>query len=272
MSVKGYKVFDENWKCRDMQYEVGKTYEINEKPILCERGFHFCLNIVDCFKYYTNNLTNKIAEVEALGDITEQESDCTKLATNKIIILREITKEKSYQIGNQGQLNTGNRNTGNSNTGYSNTGNSNTGDSNTGNSNTGDSNTGNWNTGNWNTCGYETGFLNTVQNEYIRIFNKKYKKTEWDKINKPCFFYFDLTEWISLNQMTVKEKNANPSYKTAEGYLKKYEYKDAFIKSFNNTNKQDVELLLQLPNFDYKIFEEISGISKKMIREKLKGE
>lgn len=36
------------------------------------------------------------------------------------------------------------------------------------------------------------------------------------------------------------------------------------------TTKDDVKLLLQLPNFDYDVFEEISGITKAMIMRKLK--
>ena len=38
--MKGYKVFNPDWTCRDMQYEVGKSYEMEEKPVICERGFH----------------------------------------------------------------------------------------------------------------------------------------------------------------------------------------------------------------------------------------
>ena len=27
MSIKGYKVFNPDWTCRDFQYEVGKTFK-----------------------------------------------------------------------------------------------------------------------------------------------------------------------------------------------------------------------------------------------------
>ena len=45
--MRGYKVFNPDWTCIDMQYEVGKTYEMEERPIICERGFHFCEKVVD---------------------------------------------------------------------------------------------------------------------------------------------------------------------------------------------------------------------------------
>ena len=78
-----------------------------------------------------------------------------------------------------------------------------------------------------------------------------------------------MTKWINESSMTKEEKNKNPDYKTSGGYLKKYEYKEAFIKSFEMATKEDTELLLRLPNFNYKIFEEISGITRKMINQKL---
>ena len=43
--MKGYKIFDADWKCRGFQYEVGKTYETKEKISLCNAGFHFCKKI-----------------------------------------------------------------------------------------------------------------------------------------------------------------------------------------------------------------------------------
>lgn len=90
--MKGYKVFNSDWTCIGFQYEVGKTYEMDEKPRICDKGFHFCKKLIDCFFYYPFDYTRtKIAEVEALGDIKGYNSDETsKCCTNKIRIIREI--------------------------------------------------------------------------------------------------------------------------------------------------------------------------------------
>lgn len=92
--MKGYKVFNSDWTCQDFQYEVGETYEIDEKPIICKRGFHFCQKLKDCFYYYPFHKDVKIAEVEALGDIRRHSvGTTTKRCTNKIKIIREIRFE-----------------------------------------------------------------------------------------------------------------------------------------------------------------------------------
>lgn len=97
MAMKGYKVFNSDWTCRGFQYEIGKTYEIDDYPILCERGFHFCTNPADCFKYYNIWDDVKIAEVEALGDIREDDRliENSKCCTNKIKIVRELSLENA---------------------------------------------------------------------------------------------------------------------------------------------------------------------------------
>ena len=48
------------------------------------------------------------------------------------------------------------------------------------------------------------------------------------------------------------------------------DYKKCFTESFNKATKDDVKLTLKIPFFNYKLFEEISGITKKMINDKLK--
>ena len=87
--MKGYKVFNPDWTCRKMQYEVGKTYEMDESPVLCERGFHFCTRAARCFDYYNFDPQNHVAEVEAMGCVVGDEAN--KMCTNKIRIVRELT-------------------------------------------------------------------------------------------------------------------------------------------------------------------------------------
>ena len=50
--MKAYKGFNLDMTCRDFKYEEGKTYEESE-AILCEKGFHACINPINCLRYYT---------------------------------------------------------------------------------------------------------------------------------------------------------------------------------------------------------------------------
>ena len=40
--IKGFKVFNSNWTCRNFQYKVGKTYKYYGDIGVCRAGFHFC--------------------------------------------------------------------------------------------------------------------------------------------------------------------------------------------------------------------------------------
>lgn len=100
--IKGYKVFNPDWTCRNFQYEVGKTFEDDVTPKRCSRGFHFCTKASDCFNYYSFNPENKVAEVLALG-MVDTESDDTKCCTNKIQIVREISWQELLTIVNTGK-------------------------------------------------------------------------------------------------------------------------------------------------------------------------
>ena len=86
--MKGYKGFDKNWKCRDMQYGVGKTYEEAEAR-LCNKGLHFCENPFDVFSYYSPENQSRYAVVEAENVTDEKDSD-TKRVAKKLTIKTEL--------------------------------------------------------------------------------------------------------------------------------------------------------------------------------------
>ena len=180
--VHGYKVFTSEWKCGTInhikQYSCPGKFEEDVMLKLCHSGMHFCENLGDCFKYYSFNPENKVAEVFAYGTVL---SDGVKSVTDKLEIVREIPWDEVLRLVNigkdctglcnTGNWNTGARNTGNCNTGHRNTGNCNTGHRNTGDRNTGARNTGNWNTGDWNKSNYNTGCFMSEEQK-VMMFNK----------------------------------------------------------------------------------------------------
>lgn len=99
----GYKLFTPEWtavlgkggKDHPYQYEIGKTYEESETPHVGHNGFHFCVNLVDCFAYYAIDCHNRIGLIEADGEIDIQNGVC---ATNKMIIVREIPWREAFKI------------------------------------------------------------------------------------------------------------------------------------------------------------------------------
>jgi len=166
----------------------------------------------------------------------------------------------NWNVGNRntGDWNVGNRNTGYLNTGDWNVGNRNTGNWNVGNWNVGNRNTGDWNAGNWNVGNRNTGYLNTTE-PTVRIFNKD-SGVKFNDISFPDFFYFETKEWIYGCDMTDKEKEDNPKWEVVDGYLKSYDYHEAWKRSWDNASEEDRAKLFDLPNFDAAIFKEISGI------------
>ena len=216
--MKGYKIFNEDWTCRHYKFEVGKEYIQQGDLEMCQNGFHFCGKLVDCFNYYSFNSKNKVAEIEAIGEIIEGEY---KFCTNKIRILKEISWYEMLDLINSGYDNTGSRNTGNDNTGNDNTGCSNTGCSNTGSSNTGNRNTGNSNTGNRN-----TGYYNTTN------FSSGCFCAEVPKI-----MMFDLPSDITLWEWhNSAGADMLPTVLTMEW--------------FNNLNKRERNAIKSIPNFN----------------------
>ena len=297
--MRGFKAFNNDLTCKGFQYEIGQTYEMKEEPKLCERGFHFCRTIAECYNYYSKSEYTRICEIEAFGEIDSKENS-DKLCTNKIKILSEVTTEcqkkgntTSSSTGycnagnrnagdwNTGDKNTGNRNAGDYNTGNRNTGNRNAGDCNTGNRNTGDYNTGDWNagdwnagnrntgdknTGDWNTGDYSTGVFCTDKNPTIKMFDKESNWTMQYWLNSNARYILNrcpmnTTIFVKKESMSEEEKQEHPEYETIGGYLKIVTVSNADKQAWwNDLKEKERQEVLNLPNFDKDVFFECTGI------------
>ena len=273
--VKGFKVFNPDWTCnpngKPFQYEVGGIYEEDVKPMVCDRGFHFCEKAADCFNYYQFNPENKVAEVIALGEV---DSDGTKSCTNKIQIVREIPWQELLEIVNTGKgctglCNSGNRNSGDWNSGDWNSGDWNSGDWNSGDWNSGNRNSGDWNSGNrnsgdWNKTNFSNGCFNTVEPK-IHLFNKPSEWTYRDWLNSEARYLLnqipgDVLEYIWLDDMTDEEKAAHPEAETTGGYLKVLDNSECAVIWWRGLSDHQKNIIAAIPNFDKAIFKEITGI------------
>ena len=291
--MKGYKVFNSDWTCRGFQFEVGKVFEEDVTPVCCDRGFHFCTKASDCFRYYSFDPNNKVAEVEALGDIDTQDDD-SKCCTNKIHIIREITWQEVLDLvnlgkactglcnsgnRNSGDWNSGNRNSGNWNSGNCNSGDCNSGNWNSGNRNSGDWNSGDWNSGNcnsgnwnsgnrnsgdWNKTCFSNGCFNT-ESPKIFLFNKPSDWTYQDWLNSDARYILmdcpsNVLSWIWEDDMTDEEKEQHPEYSVTGGFLKHIEKETGRQMWWDGLSDRKKTIVMNLPNFDKDIFKEITGI------------
>lgn len=239
--IKGFKVFNPDWTCMGFQYEVGQTYEEQVIPSVCDKGFHFCKQSKDCFNYYSFNPENKVAEVLAIGEISE---DGDKCCTNKIQIVREIPWGELLSLVNLGKGNAGLCNSGNRNSGNRNSGDCNSGD--------------------WNKASNVAGCFNTEQHKLI-FFDKTTDITfeQWRR-SDACYLLsqvdFRPTEWIYEEYMSDEEKAAHPDYKTTGGYLKVRDNKDYCIEWWNGLTDRHKNIIKSIPNFDADKFFAITGI------------
>ena len=162
---------------------------------------------------------------------------------------------------NAGNLNHGTRNSGNGNYGNLNAGSRNYGSRNTGNGNHGDCNIGDFNHSN-----YAFGCFNTEAPKFM-LFNKPTDWTYEDWIYSfACIILKTMptpTDWIELEDMTDAEKIENPNYDTTGGYLKildATELRSQRQAWWNDLSDKKQNTIKSIPNFDSKIFKEITGI------------
>ena len=93
--MKAYKGFNKDMKCGGFQFEEGKAYH-EDTAVLCDCGFHACLDPLDCFEYY-DPYDSVYHEVE-IDNVSEQSENDTKVVAKDIkigsrISIKDIVKE-----------------------------------------------------------------------------------------------------------------------------------------------------------------------------------
>jgi len=274
--MKGYKVFNSDWTCRGYQYEIGKTYEIAESPKCCKVGFHFCEKLIDCFNYYSFDPNNKVAEIEAIGEIDFDDTN-SKCCTNKIVILKELKWNEVLDMcnsgkGNSGHHNSGNYNSGNRNSGYHNSGNYNSGNYNSGYYNSGNCNSGNYNSGYYNSGHHNSGNCNSgycnTNSPKVRMFNHE---TEFNfndesivrfkEILFDCPQSYEYSDFIDKSEMSEEEIIKHPECEIIGGYIKTIIVEADKQKWWDeDVSDDDKEFIKSLPYFDADIFYECVGV------------
>ena len=234
--IRGFKVFNPDWTCRDKQYTCPGAFEEDVTPSVCDRGMHFCKKAADCFNYYSFNPENKVAEVIAPADRTVEDGD--KCATNYLEIVREISWQEVLEIVNTGK------------------------------GCTGLCNSGNRNSGDWNKCSFSNGCFNTVEPK-IYLFNKPSDWTYRDWLNSDARYLLnqipgDVLEYVWFEDMTDEEKAAHPEAKITGGYLKQLDNSECGSIWWRGLNDYEKSIIKAIPNFDKEIFKEITGVDVDM--------
>lgn len=250
-TMKGYKVFNPDWTCRDKQYTCPGKFEEDIDIDICRAGMHFCERLIDCFTYYFFDPTNKVAEVIAYGKI---KAGSHKLCTDKLEIVRELSWEEVLYLvnignGNTGRSNIGNFNSGSENVGSFNTGSENVGDYNEGHFNIGWCNYGDNNIGGVNSGDNNIGFFNMGKSN-IGFFNTIEQKPMF--FNKPSSITFN--DFYNSNAWCIIE----PLFDRVtidEGIN--------YGKWWDDLTDKEKGIIKSIPNFDPDIFKEITGIDVK---------
>lgn len=108
----GYKGTKLDMLCRGVQFELGKTYFIDDQNVvkelpegynlikskvkLCsEEAIHYCDTLEGVFKHYPNNEFNRFFKIEIIGDF---ENDYDKSGARCIKFLEEVSREELQNI------------------------------------------------------------------------------------------------------------------------------------------------------------------------------
>ncbi len=183
------------------------------------------------------NIGEKNSGLRNIGSFNTGEFNIGKRNTGKLNIGDFNTGDSNEGTDNVGNCNLGSSNSGDGNIGHSNAGSHNkgsynTGSHNTGNANTGSFNTGHRNSGKWNIGSFHTGHFNTIDAPSM-MFNRK------------CA--------IPIREIKIPLWLNKPNPK----------------ESFEKASAKELRDTIALPNFDFSIFEKITGISESDFKRRL---
>ena len=104
---------------------------------------------------------------------------------------------------------------------------------------------------------------NKKKEDTVCFFNKDSNMT-WDEWYRHNVYNISLdlkiTEWVNFEDMTDEEKKGNPKAYVCGGYLKVYQYKEAWANLWKTLDEEQKNAFKTLPNYDPVIFEDITGI------------
>jgi len=222
---KAYKIFNNDWTCNGFQYEIGKTYIHDGKIELCSSGFHACKNLHDCFKHYPCVPWNKIAEVDLVGHVLGHDGD--KQVTDKIKIVKEINFEDIGKII-KNNISDGVNYSKGVNDSY----------------------------GILNSFGVDHGLFVSNKKKTCIIFNKKTTEARFEEIKSKLDSCLNGWHPEFNNLKSLYLKSGSNWSKTPIPFAKEVQKKEAW----ESMPKAAIYYLKSLPEFNQKIFTEITGV------------
>ena len=248
-----------------------------------KRLFTVFKHVEDAVSLAVAMCTQTVCRVRVSGNVRELEGgkmsvqhmqvDCDGLIPLRKLLVTVNKGSANFGIYNEGTQNDGNHNVGCNNVGSWNFGSYNLGSFNFGIGNVGNHNSGEYNYGDSNEAGYcnvarrtRACVFTTVNNTGYLSFNKPYTVKLYS-CQIPDFCKVKVIEWIPVSSLTaVEDTKENCRYACCGGRLKITSYQEAFRISFEEARRKpdwpkQRQMLLDLPNFDAEVFEEISGIT-----------